>query len=134
MGRSVFEDDLNPRVFKASGLKHLDRVIDSVSAGPWCSSRESRLMQWQCAKHGIYTIIDLHSAPGGRSSIYQTGTAYSTSTNESGQNIEWHCDSGNHQALREGFLTSTPYLWPVLSWQCTPTRTSKIAPSSSGRS
>ncbi|GFZ50461.1 hypothetical protein JCM24511_08218 [Saitozyma sp. JCM 24511] len=47
-----FEDDLNPRVFKPSGLKHLDRVIDS------------------CAKHGIYTIIDLHSAPGGRSSIY----------------------------------------------------------------
>jgi aryl-phospho-beta-D-glucosidase BglC (GH1 family) len=25
-----FEDDLNPRVFKYEGLKHLDRVIDIV--------------------------------------------------------------------------------------------------------
>lgn len=29
-------------------------------------------------------------------------------TDDSGQNIEWHCDSGNHQALRESPLTSTP--------------------------
>lgn len=26
-----FEDDMNPRVFKYEGLKHLDRVIDIVS-------------------------------------------------------------------------------------------------------
>jgi aryl-phospho-beta-D-glucosidase BglC (GH1 family) len=26
-----FEDDMNPRVFKKEGLKHLDRVIDIVS-------------------------------------------------------------------------------------------------------
>jgi len=25
-----FEDDMNPRVFKPEGLKHLDRVIDLV--------------------------------------------------------------------------------------------------------
>ncbi len=38
---------MNPGVFKESGCKHLDRVINL------------------CAKHKIYTIIDLHSAPGG---------------------------------------------------------------------
>jgi len=41
-----FEDDMNPRVLKESGFKHLDRVIDL------------------CTKHGIYTILDLHTAPG----------------------------------------------------------------------
>lgn len=44
-----FEDDMNPRVLKESGFKHLDRVIDL------------------CANHGIYTILDLHTAPGGQS-------------------------------------------------------------------
>lgn len=34
---------MNPRVLKAEGFKHLDRVIDI------------------CAKHGIYTILDLHT-------------------------------------------------------------------------
>ena len=43
-----FEDDMNPRVLKPSGFKHLDRVIDI------------------CAKHGLYTILDLHTAPGGQ--------------------------------------------------------------------
>jgi aryl-phospho-beta-D-glucosidase BglC (GH1 family) len=38
---------MNPRVFKAEGLKHLDRVIEI------------------CARYGIYTVIDLHAAPGG---------------------------------------------------------------------
>lgn len=42
-----FEDDANPRVIKESGFKHLDRVIDA------------------CARNGVYTIIDLHAAPGG---------------------------------------------------------------------
>lgn len=39
-----FEDDMNPRVLKQSGFKHLDRVIDL------------------CAKHKIYTILDMHTA------------------------------------------------------------------------
>ncbi|KAG1829063.1 glycoside hydrolase [Suillus variegatus] len=43
-----FEDDLNPRVLKEGGFKHLDRVIDL------------------CAQHGIYTILDLHAAAGGQ--------------------------------------------------------------------
>lgn len=38
---------MNPRVFKTEGLKHLDRVIEI------------------CARYGIYTVIDLHAAPGG---------------------------------------------------------------------
>lgn len=43
-----FEDDMNPRVLKPQGFKHLDRVISI------------------CAQHGIYTILDLHTAPGGQ--------------------------------------------------------------------
>ena len=52
---------MNPRVLKKEGFKHLDRVIDL------------------CAKHGIYTILDLHTAPGG-------------------QNPDWHSDNGGHIA------------------------------------
>ena len=44
-----FEDDMNPRVLKESGFKHLDRVIDL------------------CTAHGIYTILDMHTCPGGQS-------------------------------------------------------------------
>jgi hypothetical protein len=39
----IYSDDINPRVLKNDGFKHLDRVIDI------------------CAKHGIYTILDLHT-------------------------------------------------------------------------
>ena len=42
----LFEDDLNPRVIRASGFEHLDRVVKL------------------CAAQGIYTIIDLHALPG----------------------------------------------------------------------
>ena len=42
----LFEDDMNPRVIRASGFKHLDRVVKL------------------CAAQGIYTIIDLHAVPG----------------------------------------------------------------------
>lgn len=38
---------MNPRVLKEDGFKQLDRVISL------------------CAAEGIYTIIDLHGAPGG---------------------------------------------------------------------
>jgi hypothetical protein len=50
----LFEDDMNPRVIRASGFKHLDRVVKL------------------CAAQGIYTIIDLHARPAPRTS---TGTA-----------------------------------------------------------
>jgi hypothetical protein len=42
---------MNPRVLKTEGFKHLDRVVDL------------------CAKHGIYTILDLHTLPGGQVSV-----------------------------------------------------------------
>ncbi|WWC72351.1 uncharacterized protein I206_106313 [Kwoniella pini CBS 10737] len=76
-----FEDDMNPRVFKKEGLKHLDRVIDL------------------CAKYGIYTVIDLHAAPGG-------------------QNIDWHADAGGHQALfwdHKDFQDRTILIWEHLA-------------------
>jgi hypothetical protein len=57
-----FEDDMNPFVIVESGFKHLDRVIAL------------------CARHGIYTIIDLHALPG-----YQ--------------NQDWHSDNPTHKAL-----------------------------------
>ena len=57
----LYADDMNPGVLKESGFKHLDRVINL------------------CAKHGIYTILDLHTAPGG-------------------QNTDWHADHGSHIA------------------------------------
>ena len=44
-----FEDDMNPRVLKAGGFKHLDRVVEL------------------CAKEGIYSILDMHTVPGGQS-------------------------------------------------------------------
>ncbi|RSH85089.1 uncharacterized protein EHS24_006682 [Apiotrichum porosum] len=65
-----FEDDMNPRVLKTSGFKHLDRVVDL------------------CAANGIYTVIDLHSLPGG-------------------QNMDWHSDNNTNQALF--------WLWEILA-------------------
>ncbi|KDQ58011.1 glycoside hydrolase family 5 protein [Jaapia argillacea MUCL 33604] len=76
-----FEDDMNPRVLKTSGFKHLDRVIDA------------------CAKHGIYTILDLHTAPGG-------------------QNTDWHSDAGTHIAnfwLHKDFQDRVIWLWTELA-------------------
>ncbi|GIK07240.1 hypothetical protein Aspvir_002898 [Aspergillus viridinutans] len=55
------EDDMNPRVLKESGFRHLDRVIDI------------------CAKHGIYTILDMHTVPGA-------------------QNQDWHSDNRTNYA------------------------------------
>lgn len=55
------EDDAAPFELKESGLAHLDRAIEV------------------CARHGLYTIIDLHVLPGR-------------------QNNEWHCDNPTHHA------------------------------------
>lgn len=76
-----FEDDMNPRVLKKDGFKHLDRVIDL------------------CAKHGIYTVIDLHALPGGH-------------------DIDWHADSGNGQAnffRHKDFQDRAIWLWEELA-------------------
>ena len=76
-----FEDDMNPRVLKASGFKHLDRVIDL------------------CAKEGIYTILDMHTLPGG-------------------QNPDWHSDNPTDYAAFWDFKDHqdrTVWLWEQLA-------------------
>lgn len=57
---------MNPRVFKRDGLKHLDRVIQIVCRSVHRTvTKPLSLAFVQCAKYGIYTVIDLHAAPGG---------------------------------------------------------------------
>jgi len=64
------EDDLRPGVIREDGFAQLDRAIDA------------------CAAHGVYTIIDLHAAPGGQSG-------------------HWHCDTLFHR----------PQLWEHAHFQ-----------------
>lgn len=64
-----------------AGYHHLDRVIAD------------------CAKHGIYTIIDLHAAPGW-------------------QNPDWHSDNPTHIALlwrERDFQDATVELWEAIA-------------------
>ncbi|MFI6630694.1 glycoside hydrolase family 5 protein [Nonomuraea fuscirosea] len=56
-----FEDDRAPFVFKEDGFRHLDRAVEA------------------CARHGVYSVIDLHALPGG-------------------QNHHWHSDNPTHRA------------------------------------
>ncbi|WP_157756732.1 glycoside hydrolase family 5 protein [Plantactinospora sp. KBS50] len=56
-----FESDDAPFQIKPEGFRHLDRLIE------------------QCARHGIYTMLDLHAVPG-----YQ--------------NQDWHSDNPTHVA------------------------------------
>ncbi|AWS41636.1 glycoside hydrolase family 5 protein [Streptosporangium sp. 'caverna'] len=55
-----FEDDSKPFEFKEDGFRHLDRAIEA------------------CARHGIYSVIDLHALPGS-------------------QNHHWHSDNPTHR-------------------------------------
>lgn len=55
-------DDLNPSVIKKDGFRLVDRIVQA------------------CAAENIYTILDMHTLPGGQSQ-------------------GWHCDSGIHRAL-----------------------------------
>ena len=76
-----FEDDMNPRVLKESGFKHLDRVINL------------------CAKYGIYTILDMHTAPGG-------------------QNVDWHSDNPTNYAAfwdHKDHQDRTIWLWEQIA-------------------
>ncbi|KAI0364642.1 glycoside hydrolase [Pilatotrama ljubarskyi] len=76
-----FEDDLQPRVLKPEGFKHLDRAVAA------------------CAAHGIYTIIDMHTAPGG-------------------QNGGWHSDAGTHIAnfwIHKDFQDRLVWLWTEIA-------------------
>ncbi len=76
-----FEDDMRPFVINERGFAHLDRVVDL------------------CARHGIYTIIDLHALPG-----YQ--------------NQDWHSDNPTHKALfwrHKHFQDRTVHLWEAFA-------------------
>ncbi|KAK7696395.1 Endo-1,4-beta-xylanase 5 [Cerrena zonata] len=81
IGYRHFEDDMNPRVLKKEGFAHLDRVIHA------------------CAAQGIYTILDMHTAPGG-------------------QNGGWHSDHGTHIAnfwLHKDFQDRLIWLWTEIA-------------------
>ena len=72
-----FEDDMRPFELKEEGFKHLDRAID------------------ECARHGVYTILDLHAFAG-----YQ--------------NQHWHSDNPTHAALfweHDYFQDRAVWLW-----------------------
>ena len=76
-----FEDDAAPFQLLESGFRRLDRVIDI------------------CAAQGIYTIIDLHAAPG-----YQ--------------NHHWHSDNPTHIAsfwLHPHFQDRVVHLWEAFA-------------------
>ncbi|KAF6802047.1 endoglucanase c [Colletotrichum sojae] len=76
-----FEDDMNPFVIKEEGFKHLDRAIEI------------------CSRFGIYTILDLHSAPGG-------------------QNQDWHSDNPTGYAAfwdHKHFQDRVVNLWQVFA-------------------
>ncbi|KAK2756814.1 transcriptional regulator swi6 [Arachnomyces sp. PD_36] len=57
-----FEDDMSPRVLKEEGFKHLDRAVEL------------------CAKHNLYTILDMHAVPGGQNPGWHSDnpTAYAS--------------------------------------------------------
>ncbi|KAG8960321.1 hypothetical protein FRC03_006775 [Tulasnella sp. 419] len=76
-----FEDDLNPGVWLERGFQWLERIVNI------------------CAAEGIYTILDLHAAPGG-------------------QNGDWHADTGVHLALfweHKEFQDRAVALWEELA-------------------
>jgi endoglucanase len=77
----LFEDDMNPGVIKEEAFKYLDNVINL------------------CAKHQIYTIIDLHALPGS-------------------QNQHWHSDNPTHKAyfwMYKDFQDRVIHLWKVIA-------------------
>ena len=76
-----FEDDDRPLTIKQDGFRHLDRVIDD------------------CARHGIYTVIDLHALPGS-------------------QNHHWHSDNPTHVPMfwtHRDFQDRVVNLWEHLA-------------------
>lgn len=76
-----FEDDMNPRVLKPDGFKWLDRIVNL------------------CAEQGIYTILDMHTVPGG-------------------QNGDWHSDSAHHVAefwTHKDFQDRSVWLWEKIA-------------------
>ncbi|WNB87150.1 cellulase family glycosylhydrolase [Cellulomonas sp. ATA003] len=76
-----FEEDSAPFTIKESGFRRLDQVVDA------------------CAAHGIYTILDLHSAPGS-------------------QNQNWHSNNPSHWAhfwTHPHFQDRVVHLWEAVA-------------------
>ena len=76
-----FEDDMRPFELRDDGFRLLDRAIE------------------RCARHGLYTIIDLHALPGF-------------------QNQRWHSDNSTHQTLfwtHKHFQDRVVNLWTALA-------------------
>lgn len=76
-----FESDDAPFEIKEEGFRHLDRVIEI------------------CARHGLYTIIDLHAVQG-----YQ--------------NQDWHCDNPTHKTFlwtHRLFVDRAAHLWKAIA-------------------
>ncbi|HEY2273713.1 MAG TPA: glycoside hydrolase family 5 protein [Jatrophihabitantaceae bacterium] len=76
-----FEDDRRPFELVEEGFAQLDRVIDA------------------CARHGLYSIIDVHALPGA-------------------QNQHWHSDNPTNVAnfwLHPHFQDRAVWLWQILA-------------------
>jgi aryl-phospho-beta-D-glucosidase BglC (GH1 family) len=76
-----FEDDDRPMELKESGFRLLDSAIDA------------------CARHGIYTVLDLHAVPGFH-------------------NQRWHSDNPTHRSFfwtHRHFQDRVVHLWEALA-------------------
>jgi hypothetical protein len=76
-----FEDDDRPFELKEEGFRRLDAAIDA------------------CARHGIYTVLDLHATPGAH-------------------NRRWHSDNPTHLAFfwtHRHFQDRAVHLWEALA-------------------
>jgi aryl-phospho-beta-D-glucosidase BglC (GH1 family) len=76
-----FEDDAAPMRVKESGFRLLDSAIET------------------CARHGIYTVLDLHAAPGFH-------------------NQRWHSDNPTHRSFfwtHRHFQDRVVHLWEALA-------------------
>ncbi|SFK93249.1 Aryl-phospho-beta-D-glucosidase BglC, GH1 family [Amycolatopsis sacchari] len=77
----LFEDDDRPMELKEEGFRLLDRAVDV------------------CARHGLYTVLDLHAAPGHH-------------------NQRWHSDNPTHRSTfwqHRHFQDRVVHLWQALA-------------------
>lgn len=76
-----FEDDDRPMVLKKEGFQLLDKLVET------------------CARHGLYTVLDLHAAPGFH-------------------NQRWHSDNPTHRSFfwtHRHFQDRVVHLWEALA-------------------
>jgi len=81
VGYRHFEDDARPFELEADGFRHLDRAIEAL------------------ARHGVYSIVDLHALPGS-------------------QNHHWHSDNPTHVAAfweHRHFQDRVVNLWEAIA-------------------